>query len=145
MLKHHPDKKASSAEPTSSSTDTNTNDDAFFKCISKAHEVLTNAEKRRQYDSVDHELLEIEEEDPTEKDFKKEKLDFFKTFQPIFAREGRFSRKQPAMDLGDESASKDHVEAFYDFWYNFDSWRSFEWLDKEINEGSDSYVLCRRA
>lgn len=32
---------------------------------------------------------------------------------------------------------KAHVEAFYDFWYNFDSWRSFEWLDKEVNEGSD--------
>lgn len=30
------------------------------------------------------------------------------------------------------------MEGFYDFWYSFDSWRSFEWLDKEVNEGSDS-------
>jgi len=36
-------------------------------------------------------------------------------------------------------ASKAEVEAFYDFWYNFDSWRSFEWLDKEVNEGSDKW------
>ena len=40
----------------------NTNDDAFFKCIQKAHEVLTNPEKRRQFDSVDPALLEKEED-----------------------------------------------------------------------------------
>jgi DnaJ family protein C protein 2 len=39
--------------------------------------------------------------------------------------------------LGGTDDSKETVETFYDFWYNFDSWRSFEYLDKEINEGSD--------
>jgi len=44
---------------------------------------------------------------------------------------------QPVPGLGTMDATKAEVEEFYDFWYNFDSWRSFEWLDKEVNEGSD--------
>lgn len=47
---------------------------------------------------------------------------------------------QPVPQLGGVDASKAEVEGFYDFWYNFDSWRSFEYLDKEVNEGSDRFV-----
>jgi DnaJ family protein C protein 2 len=48
VLKHHPDKKAGNAPSVSNSLylagiNQNTNDEAFFKCIQKAHEVLTNA------------------------------------------------------------------------------------------------------
>ncbi|KAF5366127.1 hypothetical protein D9757_010940 [Collybiopsis confluens] len=146
--KHHPDKKVTTTAPQSTSSllagvNLNTNDDAFFKCIAKAHEVLTNSEKRRQYDSVDHELMEFQEEDPNPNSFSKSKKElsdheFFETFTPVFEREARFSKKTPVPTLGDIHASKEHVEGFYDFWYNFDSWRSFEWLDKEINEGSDN-------
>lgn len=59
-------------------------------------------------------------------------------FGPIFVREGRFSNIQPVAEFGGPDASKAEVEGFYDFWYNFDSWRSFEWHDKEVNEGSES-------
>jgi hypothetical protein len=71
VLKHHPDKKAASTGAPASDTaaallginvSQNTNDDAFFKCIQKAHEVLTNPEKRRQFDSVDPAFMEEEEE-----------------------------------------------------------------------------------
>lgn len=65
---------------------------------------------------------------------------FFDKFTPIFEREARFSKKQPVPMLGSYEDSKETVEAFYDFWYNFDSWRSFEYLDKEVNEGSDRYA-----
>lgn len=75
VLKHHPDKKAGSNKDTSNSlylagVNQNTNDDAFFKCIQKAHEVLTNPEKRRQFDSVDPVFLELEEDIPTLNEFK---------------------------------------------------------------------------
>ncbi|ESK92754.1 ribosome associated chaperone [Moniliophthora roreri MCA 2997] len=141
VLKHHPDKKVTAtSEPQSTSSllglNLNTNDDAFFKCIQKAHEVLTNPEKRRQFDSVDPEFIEETEAIPSAVQAKK--LDFFKTWAPVFEREARFSRQQPVPMLGNYEASKEHVEGFYDFWYKFDSWRSFEWLDKEVNEGSDN-------
>jgi DnaJ homolog subfamily C member 2 len=147
VLKHHPDKKVTTSTPKSTSAylagiNLNTNDDAFFKCIQKAHEVLTNFERRRQFDSVDPEYLEAIEDNPTTNKFKNNpKLDFFKQFNPVFEREARFSKITPVPMLGDKDASKEHVEGFYDFWYNFDSWRSFEWYDKEVNEGSDRCVF----
>jgi DnaJ family protein C protein 2 len=57
---------------------------------------------------------------------------------PIFEQEARFAKDVPHVPLGAEDASKEEVERFYDYWYNFDSWRSFEYRDKEVNEGSDS-------
>lgn len=135
IIKHHPDKKAGVSVSHS------TNDDAFFKCIQKANEVLTNAERRRQFDSVDPYYASLEEDAPTPADFKKDKdiepKKFFALFGPVFEREARFSKKEPVPMLGAYEDGKDQVESFYDFWYNFDSWRSFEYMDKEVNEGSD--------
>ena len=137
MLKHHPDKKAGQSHTT--------NDDAFFKCIQKAHEVLTHPERRRQFDSVDPHYLALEEEAPTAADFKGSKANdpdfFFKLWVPVYEMAARFSKKTPVPLLGTMDDPKDKVEAFYDFWYNFDSWRSFEYLDKEVNEGSDRLVV----
>ena len=76
VLKHHPDKKASSTSSETSNSlyltgvNQNTNDDAFFKCIQKAHEVLTNPEKRRQFDSVDPVFMDLEEDMPTASEIK---------------------------------------------------------------------------
>ncbi|KDQ54122.1 hypothetical protein JAAARDRAFT_135841, partial [Jaapia argillacea MUCL 33604] len=137
VLKHHPDKKAGTAGDS--------NDDASFKCIQKAHEVLTNPERRRQFDSVDPYYSLLEDDIPTSSQISKAKdpsRAFFRGFGPVFEREARFSKVVPKEGgvpmLGGVDDSKEKVEAFYDFWYNFDSWRSFEYLDKEVNEGSDN-------
>jgi DnaJ family protein C protein 2 len=62
--------------------------------------VLTNPERRRQFDSVDPQFLEEIDDVPTEKDFKsKTPPPFLPTFAPIFAREARFSRIQPVPGL----------------------------------------------
>lgn len=36
--------------------------------------------------------------------------------------------------LGGASDTKEKVEKFYDFWYNFDSWREYSYLDEEDKE-----------
>ena len=137
VLKHHPDKKAGAVGDS--------NDDAFFKCIQKANDVLTHPEKHRQFDSVDPYYDLLEADVPTAQQVAKARdpnSAFFRLFASVFEREARFSRQLPVPLLGEYADSKEKVEAFYHFWYNFDSWRSFEYLDKEVNEGSDKYV-CR--
>ena len=129
VLKHHPDKKASQAHDA--------NDDSFFKCIAKAHEILSNKTKRRQFDSVDP---TIDNDDFPHKAIKPDQ--FFNAWGPVFARESRFAEDpSKAPQLGDIDSPKPQVESFYDYWYNFQSWRSFEYDDKEVNEGSDRCAL----
>lgn len=126
VLKHHPDKKAASGR---------TEDDNFFKCIQKATEVLLDPVKRRQFDSVDE---GAEVEPPTKKELQKGGVDFYKRWGKVFKAEGRFSKKTPVPPFGDVSSSKQLVEDFYNFWYNFDSWRSFEYLDEDVPDDNEN-------
>ncbi|GJN90502.1 hypothetical protein Rhopal_003513-T1 [Rhodotorula paludigena] len=127
VLRHHPDKKANASHGGS------TNDDSFFKCIAKAMETLSNPEKRRGFDSVDP---AISDDFPDPKETTAE--NFFELWAPVLEREGRFSKAQPVPALGGPDAPKNEVESFYDFFYNMDSWRSFEYDDKDAPEGTDS-------
>jgi DnaJ homolog subfamily C member 2 len=40
--------------------------------------------------------------------------------------------------LGDDKSSKADVEEFYNFWYNFDSWRTFEYMDEDVPDDNES-------
>jgi DnaJ family protein C protein 2 len=124
VLKHHPDKKAAAGAAE---------DDSFFKCIQKANEVLLDPVKRKQYDSVD-EAANVEP--PSKKET--QKGNFYKLWGRVFESEGRFSTKQPVPKLGNEKSSKADVESFYNFWYNIDSWRSFEYLDEDVPDDNES-------
>ncbi|KAI9163711.1 Zuotin [Paramyrothecium foliicola] len=124
VLKHHPDKKAAQGR---------TEDDQFFKCIQKATEVLLDPTKRRQYDSVDE---EAEVDPPSKKQL--QKGDFYKLWSKVFKAEARFSKTHPVPTFGDANSTKEHVEEFYNFWYNFDSWRSFEYLDEDVPDDNEN-------
>jgi DnaJ family protein C protein 2 len=75
-------------------------------------EVLSHAEKRRQFDSVDPYYIELEESAPTPQ----KASDFFEEMGAVFSREARFSRVQPVPILGGVDDAKELVESFYDFW-----------------------------
>lgn len=124
VLKHHPDKKAAAG---------GTEDDQFFKCIQKATEVLLDPVKRRQFDSVD-EAAEVEP--PTKK--ATQKGNFYKLWGKVFEAEGRFSKNTPVPKLGNEKSTKQDVEHFYNFWYIFDSWRTFEYLDEDVPDDNEN-------
>ncbi|PHH58976.1 hypothetical protein CDD81_3980 [Ophiocordyceps australis] len=124
VLKHHPDKKAAKGR---------TEDDQFFKCIQKATDVLLDPVKRRQFDSVD---AEADVEPPTKKQLTKG--DFYKLWSRVFRAEARFSKNHPVPAFGDADSTREHVEAFYNFWYNFDSWRSFEYLDEDVPDDNEN-------
>ena len=94
---------------------------------------MSDPVRRRQLDSVD-EAADIEP--PSKKET--QKGNFYKLWGKVLESEGRFSKQQPVPKLGDDKSTKEHVEHFYNFFYNFDSWRTFEYLDEDVPDDNEN-------
>jgi len=122
VLKHHPDKRKAKGEVVNRDND-------YFTCITKAWEILGDTSKRRSYDSVDP---EFDDDIPTSSEGAKG--DFFKVFTEFFEMNSRWSEKQPVPALGGPDDSREKVNHFYSFWYDFESWREYSYEDEETKE-----------
>uniref|UniRef100_A0A1Q3EX95 Putative ribosome-associated chaperone zuotin translation n=1 Tax=Culex tarsalis TaxID=7177 RepID=A0A1Q3EX95_CULTA len=122
VLKHHPDKRKGKGEDVKQ-------DDDYFHCITMAYETLGTLKNRRAFDSVDP---EFDDTLPSQSEVKK---DFYKALSDVFKRNARWSdSRKKAPLLGNDKTERAKVEEFYDYWYNFSSWREFSYLDEEDKE-----------
>ncbi|GBM75143.1 DnaJ subfamily C member 2 [Araneus ventricosus] len=127
VLVHHPDKRRGAGENVKDL------DHDYFSCITKAYEILGNPTKRQSYDSVDP---DFEDNVPSVNNYSKEH--FFEVFGPIFESNARWSNKKLVPLLGNKDSTVEEVDAFYSFWYDFDSWREFSYLDEEEKEKGEN-------
>ncbi|XP_065829146.1 dnaJ homolog subfamily C member 2-like [Oscarella lobularis] len=127
-LKHHPDKKTSSSVQNQEEPG-----DAYFQCVKRAYEVLSDLARRRAYDSIDP---EFDESIPSSDEITSE--NFFSLLQPAFESNARWSKKQPVPSFGNMKSSFDEVNDFYSFWYDFQSWREFSYMDQEDLENAEN-------
>ncbi|XP_035912076.1 dnaJ homolog subfamily C member 2 [Anopheles stephensi] len=122
VLKHHPDKRKALGENVKQ-------DDDYFHCITMAYETLGTLKNRRAFDSIDP---EFDDALPSQSEVEK---DFYGSLRDVFRRNARWNEsRKSAPQLGDDNTSREAVEHFYDFWYNFQSWREFSYLDEEDKE-----------
>ena len=45
--------------------------------------------------------------------------------------------KQPVPRLGGKESTFEEVNSFYSFWYDFESWREFSYMDEENLEKAE--------
>lgn len=123
VLKCHPDKSQGS---------TKVNEEAFT-CIQRSYEQLYTLEGKRAYDSVDPQF-----DDDVPNITEHSKQNFFKIFGLIFASNSQWSMQKNVPALGSDSDSIDDVNDFYNYWYDFKSWREYSYLDEEERDKAEN-------
>merc|ERR1712226_120173 len=113
VLKYHPDKGRVNL------TDKDINRADLFSCLTKSFEFLQQKKLRRSYDSYDPEF-----DDDIPSKSKSPNHQFYDIFGPCFKNNSRWSRHL-IPDMGDENSTLEDVDAFYNAWYEFESWREF--------------------
>ncbi|KAJ4924641.1 hypothetical protein JOQ06_003593, partial [Pogonophryne albipinna] len=125
VLKHHPDKRKAAGEQIGEG------DNDYFTCITKAIEILSDPVKRRAFDSVDP---TFDNSVPSKNEGKE---NFTEVYAPVFERNARWTSKKHVPKLGTMESTFEEVDNFYSFWYNFDSWREFSYLDEEEKDKAE--------
>ena len=129
VLRYHPDKLG---------RESTKKDEEAFACITRSAEILSDPIKRRAFDSIDPEFdNSIPKGD--QKDLTK---NFFQIFEPVFERNARWAiNRSKVLKIGDKDTSRDAVERFYNYWYDFKSWRDYSWEDEEDPEQAQENSL----
>eukprot|EP00736_Rhodelphis_marinus_P010288 Rmarinus@m.15227 len=122
-LRFHPDKNSELPEHMKDMVE------VVFKKVNEAYENLNDPRKRLEIDSG------VNFDDSIAP--KCEHEDFFNTFRMVFSRNARWSVEKGVPDLGDHSTPEEECLSFYEFWYNFQSWRVFKQDDEhELDQAS---------
>ena len=127
MLLHHPDKTANEGEDTEDT----------FRSIQKAYDILMDADKRREYDSMD---APMEETYPSESEMSKASdAEFFKMAGDVFRRIARWSKSDDVPVIGDDSTPVAEAKSFYAWWLqSYESWRTWKHEDEYDVEAAEN-------
>jgi len=139
VLLHHPDKKAAAAAEKPAGAEEEDEKDEMFRAITDAFELLSVPKKRREFDSLD----DFDDTVPTAADAAAG--GFLETFGPVFERNSRWSERGGTPLLGDEESADEEVAKFYNFWFDFRSWRDFADADEYDLEDASCREVRRRS
>lgn len=124
-LSAHPDKQA-----TVDAKEAKQVQEKFVQ-IQEAYELLSDSTKRMQYDSS------LDFDDSLPKFRPQDGEDFYEVFSEVFRRNARFATRRPVPDIGTAEARIEDVKKFYNYWYEFQSWR-----DPVVLAQQDGEEIC---